>query len=42
MDKFIYAGLATAGVLVVIEIGHNLYIKHIIKETTDRIKERYK
>ena len=39
MDKFIYGGLAAAGVLVLGAFGYNLYVKHKIKETAKKFEE---
>ena len=45
MDKFIYGGLAVAGVLVLGAFGYNLYVKHKIKETAkicEDLEKEYK
>ena len=39
MDKFIYAGLAAAGALVLGAFGYNLYVKRKIKETAKMFEE---
>ena len=39
MDKFIYGGLAAAGVLVLGAFGYNLYVKHKIKETAKNFED---
>ena len=45
MDKFIYAGMAAAGALVLGAFGYNLYVKHKIKETAkicEDLEKEYK
>ena len=45
MDKFIYAGLAAAGVLVLGAFGYNHYVKQKIKETAkicEDLEKEYK